>query len=71
MTRSLRHAPWVLALVLPMIAFLVIGRTVEIMKAELSPPFGAERMAEEPLSHLVEERSALSNGTSALAGLSK
>lgn len=30
MTRSLRRAPFVLALMLPIIAFIIVGRTVEI-----------------------------------------
>jgi hypothetical protein len=40
MTRPLRRAPIVLALLLPVVAFLVIGRTVEITKeaADLPSP---------------------------------
>lgn len=30
MTRSLRRAPFVLALLLPIVTFIIIGRTVEI-----------------------------------------
>ncbi|KAK8844638.1 hypothetical protein IAR55_006485 [Kwoniella newhampshirensis] len=71
MTRSLRRSPIVIALLLPVVAFLVIGRTVEIKKAaELPMPIGDENeMATEVLGHLVKRRSGLAGGSSAGAGL--
>lgn len=38
MSRSLRRAPIFLALLLPVVAFLIIGRTVEITKAAAEAP---------------------------------
>jgi hypothetical protein len=35
MTRSLRRAPYVLALFLPIVTFIIIGRTVEIERDRL------------------------------------
>lgn len=35
MTRSLRRAPFVLALLLPIVTFIIIGRTVEIERDRL------------------------------------
>ncbi|WVQ64648.1 uncharacterized protein L199_002815 [Kwoniella botswanensis] len=80
MTRSLRRSPIVIALLLPVVAFLVIGRTVEIKKAsELPQPIGdgdgdgSENTGEvitEVLGHLLSKRKfGLAGGSSAGAGL--
>ncbi|OCF33187.1 hypothetical protein I316_05232 [Kwoniella heveanensis BCC8398] len=80
MTRSLRRSPIVLALLIPVVAFLVIGRTVEIKKAsELPQPIGdvdgsgdgsnGVEAATEILGHLVKRRFGLAGGSSAGAGL--
>ncbi|WVW81640.1 hypothetical protein I302_103635 [Kwoniella bestiolae CBS 10118] len=77
MTRSLRRSPIVIALLLPVVAFLVIGRTVEIKKAsELPQPIGegdgSENGAEvitEVLGHLAKRKFGLAGGSSAGAGL--
>ncbi|WVQ85530.1 hypothetical protein IAT38_007696 [Cryptococcus sp. DSM 104549] len=82
MTRTLRRSPIFLALLLPIIAFLVIGRTVEIKKAsEMPEPIGdgeegaagdaakAAEMATDVLGHLVKRRFGLAGGSSAGAGL--
>ncbi|WVR03319.1 hypothetical protein IAU60_000310 [Kwoniella sp. DSM 27419] len=74
MTRSLRRSPIVLALLLPVVAFLIIGRTVEIKKAsELPQPIGEDtdvaEAATEILGHLAKRRFGLAGGSSAGAGL--
>jgi hypothetical protein len=38
MTKSLRRAPILLALLLPVVAFIIIGRTVEITKDAAASP---------------------------------
>nr|XP_031859917.1 uncharacterized protein CI109_004766 [Kwoniella shandongensis]KAA5526989.1 hypothetical protein CI109_004766 [Kwoniella shandongensis] len=74
MTRSLRRSPFVIALLLPVVAFLVIGRTVEIKKAsEIPSPIGEDNdvpeIASEILGHLTKRRFGLAGGSSAGAGL--
>jgi hypothetical protein len=71
MTRSLRRAPVGLALLLPIVAFLVIGRTVEIKKAtdEGLPPIGQDVKA--VISDITKRRFGVGGGSSAGAGLSK
>lgn len=70
MTRSLRRAPAVVALLLPVVAFLVIGRTVEIKKAldQIAEP---DQVVSRSLIHLQPRRFGLSGGGSAGAGLSR
>ena len=73
-TRSLRRAPVILALLLPIVTFLVIGRTVEIKKAtdEGQPPLAGEAVAvAEAAATLVERKFGLGGGSSAGAGLSE
>ena len=75
MTRSLRHAPIFLALLLPVVAFLVIGRTVEIKKTlDGAPPVpGQQEVLITPtkaFGHLVTMRIGLAGSSSAGAGLS-
>lgn len=60
MTRSLRRAPILLALLLPVVAFLVIGRTVEIKKA-----------ADEAMGGMDKRALGLSGSSSAGAGISE
>ncbi|WWC57955.1 uncharacterized protein I303_100490 [Kwoniella dejecticola CBS 10117] len=76
MTRSLRRSPIVIALLLPIVAFLVIGRTAEIKKAsEIPQPIGDDsetvnaEVVTEVLGHLVKRRFGLAGGSSAGAGL--
>ncbi|WRT63511.1 uncharacterized protein IL334_000416 [Kwoniella shivajii] len=74
MTRSLRRSPIVIALLLPVVAFLVIGRTVEIKKAsEIPQPIGDDPVTEEVVAefvgHLARRRFGLAGGSSAGAGL--
>lgn len=72
MTRSLRNAPWVLAVVLPTVAFLVIGRTVEIAKAgQLLPIEGGEdeSVASTLVNQRLQHRSGMGDNPSAMAGL--
>lgn len=67
MTRNLRRAPILLALLLPIVSFLVIGRTVEIKKA-------AEENAGEALmltKRIAKREFGLAGGSSAGAGISK
>jgi hypothetical protein len=68
MSRSLRRSPVVLALVVPIVAFLIIGRTVEIKKAleEGQPPLGGI----EKIEAVVKRKFGLAGGSSAGAGLS-
>jgi hypothetical protein len=71
MTRSLRRAPVVLALLLPVITFLVIGRASEIEKATRNGQTqllsnGGESDA---LIRVVARRFGLSGGSSAGAGI--
>lgn len=81
MTRSLHRSPFVLVLLLPTVAFLVIGRTVEIRKAsEIAQPGGDQAedggaavasLARDVLGHLAKRRFGLAGGSSAGAGLSE
>lgn len=81
MTRSLHRSPFVLVLLLPIVAFLVIGRTVEIRKAsEIVQPGGDQAegdgaavasLATDVLGHLAKRRFGLAGGSSAGAGLSE
>lgn len=73
MTRSLRRAPIVIALLFPVVAFLIIGRTVEIVKAaEEFLPIGEDSVdqATEVMGHLARRKFGLAGGSSAGAGLS-
>ena len=75
MTRSLRRAPILLALLLPIVAFLVIGRTVEIHKSLQAgiPPLGGEPVVVEAAKAVVslgKRGVGLAGGSSAGAGLS-
>ncbi len=76
MTRSLRRAPIFLALLLPVVAFLVIGRTVEIKRGlgEGRPPLRAEQDVVSATIDLLgpprKRRFGLAGGSSAGAGLS-
>lgn len=71
MTRSLRRAPVLLALLVPVVTFLIIGRTVEIEKAthEGQPPLQDE--AVEAAASLAKRAFGLGGGGSAGAGLSE
>ncbi|KIR56296.1 hypothetical protein I315_01361 [Cryptococcus gattii Ru294] len=79
MTRSLHRSPFVLVLLLPIVTFLVIGRTVEIRKAsEIAQPGGDQAedggaavasLASDVLGHLAKRRFGLAGGSSAGAGL--
>ncbi|WWC85660.1 uncharacterized protein L201_000526 [Kwoniella dendrophila CBS 6074] len=74
MTRSLKRSAIVIALLLPIVAFLVIGRTVEIKKAsEIPQPIGDDpenaEIVSNVLGHLVKRRFGLAGGSSAGAGL--
>ena len=78
MTRSLRRAPVFLALLLAVVAFLIIGRTVEIQKAALegSSPSEGEVDAEAiramaARSMIMARKFGLSGGSSAGAGVSE
>lgn len=70
MTRSLRRAPIFLTLLLPVITFLVIGRTSELNKAAIQgreqPLPNDEAITD--LSHVVERNFGLAGGSSAGAG---
>lgn len=71
MTRSLHRAPVALALLVPVVTFLIIGRTVEIEKAtrEGQPPLQDEAI--EAAAAIVKRRFGLGGGGSAGAGLSE
>jgi hypothetical protein len=73
MTRSLRRSPVFIALLLPIVAFLIIGRTVEVKKAleEGQPPLGGD--LEDMIANVdnVKRKFGLAGGSSAGAGLSK
>ncbi|OWZ63126.1 hypothetical protein AYX14_03681 [Cryptococcus neoformans] len=80
MTRSLHRSPFVLVLLLPIVAFLIIGRTVEIRKAsEITQPGGENHTGDggadvaslvtDVLGHLAKRRFGLAGGSSAGAGL--
>ncbi|CAD6583533.1 MAG: hypothetical protein TREMPRED_003587 [Tremellales sp. Tagirdzhanova-0007] len=74
MTRSLRRAPILLALLLPIVAFLVIGRTVEIQKSlqDEIPPLGGELSVVEVANAVASPSKrgfGLAGGSSAGAGL--
>ena len=76
MTRSLRRAPILLALLLPIVAFLVIGRTVEIQKSlqDEIPPLGGELSVVEVANAVASPSKrgfGLAGGSSAGAGLSQ
>lgn len=82
MTRSLHRSPFVLVLLLPIVAFLIIGRTVEIRKAsEITQPGGENHTGDggadvaslvtDVLGHLAKRRFGLAGGSSAGAGLSE
>ncbi|EIW73157.1 hypothetical protein TREMEDRAFT_42213 [Tremella mesenterica DSM 1558] len=72
MMRSLRRAPVILALLLPVVAFLIIGRTVEITKIPFDQPptdgsDAVERMTQSV--GLVARTFGLRGGSSAGAGI--
>jgi hypothetical protein len=65
MTRSLRRSPYVIVLLVPIVVFLVIGRTVEIEKAT------REGLPLAETRDIVKRRFGLAGGSSAGAGLSE
>jgi hypothetical protein len=77
MTKSLRRAPFVLALLLPIVTFIVIGRTVEIER-DRAPRYtsGISNHSDETVEIVkralsVSKKLGLSGTSSAGAGISK
>jgi len=72
MTRSLRRVPMVLALLLPVVAFLVIGRTSEISKAAADAADGSVPTIPEEVAaatNMIKRTFGLAGGSSAGAGI--
>ena len=72
MTRSLRRMPMVLTLLLPVVVFLVIGRTSEISKAAADAANGSVPTIPEEVTaatHMMRRTFGLAGGSSAGAGI--
>lgn len=76
MTRSLRRAPFVLALLLPIVTFVIIGRTVEIERDRL-PAYVPDMGNDDDSAEIVRrafsatKKLGLSGTSSAGAGISE
>jgi len=76
MTRSLRRAPFVLALLLPIVTFIIIGRTVEIERDRI-PAYVPDMGSHEGSAEIVKrafsatKKLGLSGTSSAGAGISE
>jgi len=76
MTRSLRRAPFVLALLLPIVTFIIIGRTVEIERDRI-PAYVPDMGSHEDPAEIVKrafsatKKLGLSGTSSAGAGISE
>lgn len=76
MTRSLKRAPVVLVLLLPIVTFIIIGRTVEIARDRVvyPPDHGGDEASEvvrRALAESVTRKLGLSGTSSAGAGISE
>lgn len=75
MTRSLKRAPVVLSLLLPIVTFIIIGRTVEVARDRVKYPDdsdgeSAETIIKRALANAVTEKLGLEGTSSAGAGIS-
>ena len=69
MTRSLKRAPVVLTLLLPIVTFIIIGRTVEIARDRITYP-DVNEVTERALTDVVAGTLGLAGTSSAGAGIS-
>lgn len=69
MTRSLKRAPVVLVLLLPIVTFIIIGRTVEIARDRITYPEVTE-VEKRALTDVVASTLGLGGTSSAGAGIS-